>query len=507
MKSRFLLLLFLPFLFFSCAGKAATESYQSFKTEKQSNLGEIYDHAAQYQGPGRNPVIVIPGFLGSRLIDKDTNKLVWGDFALTPILSIAEETAKFVTDSKLPINIDEILPLARPMKQGEALGQITSNVVPDGVLEEVNINYVGLHLRFGAYNHIVDALGAGKYRPHPGDEKEVDYGADHYTSFEFGYDWRQDLTETAKQLHQFILEKRAYIQKEYEKKYGIKNYDVKFDIVCHSMGGLLSRYYLRFGDADLPKDGSKAKITWKGAKYVDELVIVATPNAGYLDTFIELNKGLSLAPLPKFHYSPAIGGTWATYYQMLPAFDAVYDKENLDGPALNIFDPNLWVRMKWGLANPKNDPIYQLMLPNVESKEERMAIAIDHLTKCLNRAKQFIKAMSIKAHPPKGTTLHLFAGDAVRTNSKVGVDMKTGKFEVVETAPGDGVVLRSSALFDQRTKENWTPGLKSPIFWTSVTFLFGAHMALTTDPVFKDNALYLLLDEPSTREEKLFGFF
>jgi hypothetical protein len=497
MKTKLLATLLIPFLFFSCASKAATQSYLSFKADKESNLGEIYDQAAQYEGPGRNPVIVIPGFLGSRLINQETNKLVWGNFTLTPILSIAKQTTKFVTDSKLPININEALPLARPMKQGISLDQIKTNVVSDGVLKKVDISYVGLHLHFGAYSHIVDALGAGKYRLHPGDEKEVDYGEDHYTSFEFGYDWRQDLVETAKQLHEFILEKRAYIQKEYEKKYGIKNYDVKFDIVCHSMGGLLSRYYLRFGDADLPEDGSKAKITWKGAKYVDELIIVATPNAGYLDTFLELNKGLSLAPLPKFHYSPAIGGTWATYYQMLPAFDSVYDKENLDGPALDIFDPNLWIQMKWGLADPEYDAIFKRMLPDVESQEERREIAIDHLTKCLNRAKQFIKALEIKAKPPKGTTLHLFAGDAIKTNSKVGVNMKNGQIKVIETAPGDGVVLRSSALYDQRAKDNWSPGLKSPIYWTSVTFLFGAHMALTTDPVFKDNVLFLLLDEPA----------
>ncbi len=38
-----------------------------------------------------------------------------------------------------------------------------------------------------------------------------------------------------------ILKQRKYLQKEYEKLYGIKDYDVQFDIVAHSMGGLLSR--------------------------------------------------------------------------------------------------------------------------------------------------------------------------------------------------------------------------------------------------------------------------
>ena len=265
------------------------------------------------------------------------------------------------------------------------------------------------------------------------------------------------------------------------------------------MAGLLTRYYLRYGTADLPEDGNLPKLTWNGAKYIDELIIVATPNAGYLDTFIELVNGLKLNPLPKFQYAPGIIGTWATYYMMLPALSKtpwLVDEKNVDGPKLDVFDPSLWIKMKWGLADPKQDSVLKLILPKVQSKEERREIAIDHLTKCLHRAKQFIQAMQVKGAPPKGTSLHLFTGDAVATNSKVAVNMENGKIKVIETAPGDGVVLRSSALYDMRSKTDWKPDLESPIHWTSTTFFPAAHMGVTKDPVFLDNLLFLLLDEP-----------
>jgi len=497
MKIKVISLLLLPLLFFSCAGtKPATDSYQSFKAEKGSNLGIIYDKAAQYEGLKRNPVIVIPGFLGSRLIDSETKKVVWGNFTLTPILSIAKEAEKLLTASELPINIKKASLLALPMYEGDQI----QPVVPDGVLEKVDISYVGLSINVGAYSYIVDALGAGKYRHEPKDKKkEVDYGANHHTSFEFGYDWRQDLTHTVKQLHQFILEKRAYLQKEYEKKYGEKDHDIKFDVVAHSMAGLLTRYYLRYGTQDLPEDGSLPRLTWEGAKNIDELIIVATPNGGYLDTFKELVTGLELAPLPKFKYVPGIIGTWATYYMMLPAPGGnpwLVDEKNPEGPGLDVFDPELWIKMGWGLVDPKQDAVLKFLLPDIKTAEKRRAIAINLLKSRLARAKQFIQAMQVKAAPPEGTTLHLFTGDAVATNSKIGVNLENGKIKVLETAPGDGVVLRSSALYDLRTKDNWEPGLVSPIHWHSATFLPVAHMGVTKDPVFLDNVLFLLLDEP-----------
>ena len=40
----------------------------------------IYNKAAQHHGPDRNPVIAIPGILGSKLFDPISGTRVWGAF-------------------------------------------------------------------------------------------------------------------------------------------------------------------------------------------------------------------------------------------------------------------------------------------------------------------------------------------------------------------------------------------------------------------------------------------
>jgi hypothetical protein len=44
------------------------------------SLGGIYNQLAQHEDPYRNPVILIPGILGSRLVEKGSGVLVWGAF-------------------------------------------------------------------------------------------------------------------------------------------------------------------------------------------------------------------------------------------------------------------------------------------------------------------------------------------------------------------------------------------------------------------------------------------
>jgi len=61
---------------------------------------------------------------------------------------------------------------------------------------------------------------------------------------------------------------------------------------------------------------------------------------------------------------------------------------------------------------------------------------------------------------------------------------------------GDSVVLRSSALLDERWPDRQAERLISPIDWEQVFFLFSDHRDITDDPVFTDNLLYILLESP-----------
>jgi hypothetical protein len=164
-------------------------------------------------------------------------------------------------------------------------------------------------------------------------------------------------------------------------------------------------------------------------------------------------------------------------------------------------DPALWKQMGWGLANPELDSTLQVLLPEVKDKETRIKIALNHQRKSLMRAKAFAQALDIPAVTPPGLSINLIAGDAVDTTDVIKVNTETGELENYKSGPGDGKVLRSSALMDERVGSNDKGRLKTPIQWANVLFLFSDHLGLTTDPVFTDNILYMLLEQPLHTQE------
>ena len=93
-------------------------------------------------------------------------------------------------------------------------------------------------------------------------------------------------------------------------------------------------------------------------------------------------------------------------------------------------------------------------------------------------------------------TLHLFAGDSIETPSVVAVDLERGEIETIQTAAGDDTTTRASALMDERAGGSGAGRFVSPIHWTSKMFLHTSHRSLTSDPMFTDNVLSLLLESP-----------
>ncbi len=479
MKSgfRFLLLVFVAILISGCS---SVGSYKSSSVYDEPLVGEITKKSISYEGIERNPVIVIPGFLGSKLIDSTTGETVWGKFSgKDSIMGLSRWLSK-----------ERIRSLSLPIETEKHLRQLKDAVVSTVPLDRIKVKLLGFSFHLHAYQDMLEALRFGGYYDQAYEShKERKYD----TCFQFGYDWRRDLVENTQRLDEFIKYKKLYMQSKYEELYGIKDYDVQFDIVAHSMGGLLTRYYLRYGAQDLPSDGTLPKLTWEGSKHIDKVIIIGTPNAGYLDSLVELVKGLKVARgVPT--YQPVLVGTFPSMYQMLPLTrnKAVVSK-NSEDDVLDVFDPELWIRMKWGLADPGQDKILKIILPDVKDKEKRREIAINYLRTCLRRARQFTDSLMVDAVPPNDVALHLFLGNAVETSEVACVDECSGDIEIIKYGPGDGKVLSTSALMDERVGNKWVPFIQSPIKWSSVTFLFAAHMGITKDPVFFANMLYILL--------------
>ncbi|NNM01703.1 MAG: hypothetical protein HKO62_13200 [Gammaproteobacteria bacterium] len=448
---------------------------------KEPDLGFIYDALAMNETPERNPVIVIPGVLGSRLSKVDDGSVVWGAFG-----------AGFSKN----VNDAQARDISLPMRDGASLDELRDDVEAVGALDRVKIKVLGLSVELQAYHRILATLGVGGYRDEEiGSSGAIDYGEAHFTCFQFAYDWRRDLVESAALLDAYIEEKRRYVQQEIERRFGLEDYPVKFDIVAHSMGGLLTRYFLRYGNQGLPDDGSLPALTWDGARHVERVILIGTPNAGSVDSFKTLVEGVRLLPgIPQ--YNAAIIGTMPSLYQLIPRarHQAVVEAGAPDN-WLDLTDPEVWERQSWGLANPALDADLAVLLPEAADAAERRAIALDHQRKSVNRATQFHQAIDVPAAPPPGLMLHLVAGDAVATNQTAAA-ASDGSLEIISTGPGDGSVLRSSALMDERVGSDLGGTLISPVRWSNVQFLFSDHLGLTKDPAFADNVLFLLLEAP-----------
>jgi pimeloyl-ACP methyl ester carboxylesterase len=462
------------------AGCGASGSYTSNEKFSDAINGPIEVKQMAYQGIYRNPIIIVHGFLGSNLIDKKTQQNLWGKFRCIDGLFVFDRTMHG---------------LAIPMEIGKPLSELNDDTVPAGMLDTVTVKILGIPVEENVYLNLVNILQSGGFQA---EGQPLSPGRTYNTLFQFAYDWRRDLQWNAAKLHEFVLEKRKYMQEQYRIMYGIKDYDVQFDLIGHSMGGLVSRYYLRYGNADLPPEGTKPNITWAGSKYIDRLIILGTPNAGYLDTILEMQAGTDTPPFPA-----ALLGTWPTYYQMMPApttRSVVYADDH--SKTVDMFDVNVWKQMKWGLADPKQADNLKILLPKISDENERSRIALDHLEKCLKRAKRFIEVMEIKAAPPEDVRLYLVMGNAVKTTNRATANSQTGELNVIEYAPGDGKVTKASALFDLRAGQEWTPYYHSPIAWRGIVQLRAAHMGITTDPAFKDNILFLLNAIPTKHQLK-----
>lgn len=258
---------------------------------------------------------------------------------------------------------------------------------------------------------------------------------------------------------------------------------------------MVLRYYLRYGPTPLPEDGSLPELDWEGARYVEEAILIGTPSAGSVLSLEQLVEGVNFASLITPTYGPSILGSMPAIYQLLPRTRHARVIDEATGEVVDLFDVATWERFGWGLADPDEDGRLRDLLPGVESAEERRAIGMDHLAKCLAKADQLQRALDVRADTPEGLGMCLVAGDAHPTPDVVSV-RPDGSLRVVSKAPGDNTVTRASALMDERVGGAYVPRVQTPARFDSVLFLGANHLGLTKDPLFTNFVLYTLLEKP-----------
>ena len=85
-------------------------------------VGLIYNRAAQYENEDRNPIIVIPGITGSKLMLDD--HIVWGAFEGGHSNTATAAGARA---------------LALPMRRGVSLAELRDDTQAAGVLDHVEV--------------------------------------------------------------------------------------------------------------------------------------------------------------------------------------------------------------------------------------------------------------------------------------------------------------------------------------------------------------------------------
>src|SRR5918911_948031 len=199
---------------------------------------------------GKRPVIVIPGTLGSQMVNRKTGEVVWPG-----VLRSSGDGLSLPVSPDLAANRDDLV-----------ASKIVATLKLARIAPEVYVYYELLRAleRYGGYRE-------GDWDAPPAD-------GDRDTFYVFPYDWRRDKVETAREL---VARVEALKEK-------LGRPDLKFNVVAHSMGGLVTRYAAMYGAADLPAEGEIVRPTWAGASFINKIFMFGTPNEGSAEAFTTL---------------------------------------------------------------------------------------------------------------------------------------------------------------------------------------------------------------------------
>lgn len=221
------------------------------------NLPRIYTAADVPRQTGKRPIIVIPGILGSQFVNRRTGEVVWPGLRR----SKNDPLALPIGAATLADNRDEL-----------AATEIVTSAQLNRFLPEIGVYNSLLHTLedYGGYKH-------GDFN-HPAADGDRD------TFYIFAYDWRRDNVESAQLLIQKLERLKATLNRP----------DLRFDVIAHSMGGLVARYAAMYGERDVLSVSGEPRPNWAGARHFARLMLFGTPNLGSMDALSALLLGYSV---------------------------------------------------------------------------------------------------------------------------------------------------------------------------------------------------------------------
>jgi pimeloyl-ACP methyl ester carboxylesterase len=435
------------------------------------DMAKIHQESALRQD--RNPVIVIHGFIGSKLKNDQTQKRVWG--RLIDAIKRGKPDDLRLPIDQLPITANHDHLVAYDIYESVAGVRFYGSLLD-------SLRDVGGY-RFGDINH-----------PKPGD-----------TAFVYYYDWRRCNVEAAIGLGRAIQ----------QIKERLRSPGLRFDIVAHSMGGMVAQYYLKYGTEDVVSDGREHPVTYAGASNLARVILLGVPNRGTMLAFRKLNTGFSRT------MSPEVMFTMPSLYQLLPDDERGHFVDPQGNPVdVKLYDASTWIRNGWSVFDP--DLLAQ----------RREALDIDgahrpggpdddaivplrgFLQAALDRARAFHAALEREDPDGAPVPVYVFGSDCVPTLDRVILkrtaqgrltllddratpDLDLEQIETIMMAPGDGTVTADSLLGVPSGDAAAAGALAANYPDFTSTFLFcESHGMLAKNRGFQDNLFYVLFHTP-----------
>lgn len=272
----------------------------------------------------QNTIIFIPGYYGTALKRDATNKRTW-------------LTAWELILGNNTLALDEIgleIPGAEPYS-------------PDGILKQINL-IPGL-FSIDIYGDAIDKLNT----------------LSGFKVIQFTYDWRRNNMLAIKKLGELVDQLKK------------TNNNGKIIIVAHSMGGLITSYYLRYGIQPL----KSAQENWAGAKKIDKVVMAGVPFRGVVSVFRNMQIGSQFGLNKTLLKSHAIASFVSSYQTLFLDPDKVLN--NQLEPYSGVHDAQTWKQHHWGLMNNDSD-----------ASEEAMKQRYQFLQKSLNESRHFLNLIN-----------------------------------------------------------------------------------------------------------------
>ena len=438
--------------------------------------------SASLLAQGKNPLILIPGLSGSELVDKKTGEKIW----FRAVKSKSE-------DLRLPISTD--------------ISSAKDNVVPGDVLRNVKIGPVTVTDIYGGFIRAMEMRGG--YREENWDSPSED--GDHDSLYVFPYDWRLDNVANAQRLFSAVEALKKKLKKP----------DLKFDIVAHSLGGIISRYAVMYGDAELPAGSKKLTPTWAGAKHFDKVILLGTPNEGSANSLSALLNGYTIGgfriDLPFLEDTSRFTVfTIPSAYQLLPAPGTLrLLNDKLDPIEGDLYDTKVWSKYGW---NPVEDKGFADKFDESERK-----IASQFFAGQLARAKRLHEALAASRGKSGGVTFQVFGSDCkVAVNSVVlyrdrdtdswktvfrpkgftradGTKVSDGELKDAMTTPGDGVVSTRSL---EAMTQSESAGVRSIMDSGAPKYVCEEHSKLAANSRIQDQIIKFLDTKTAIVDQK-----